>query len=581
VSLLSGLGLNPGESSLTKIVFVIRQLLTWVLRSEPAVFNVLDYGAIADGNGGTPTDNATAFTTCYNDLVANNGGVMYIPKGHYSMSSFPAITTDGVTILGDGRDPNNGTILIHSADGNFISATNATYLKIANLEFNSSIRKTTGFVIVITTCFQTSLTDIRIDNCFDGIHLFKTNGCYMDVVEIRGPLGSRGIILDGDNTARGAGLIMRNVLCDQGYSLGVTSIKTWAISTHFNAGDVVITNGRVYQCSTAGTSANAGTGPSGLPSGTTPDSAFVNTITDGTCQWKFCFDGDLTWLEMGSYAATITIVNAALLEGFRGVLISDAANTGSSFPLFFTAFDMELDHNLGDCMLINAGESFLIADSFISGSLQGRGILTGAAVKGEISLTGNTIGSNWLDGVYIVSGPQRVSIVSNVITTNNIGGTGSAGIFIDNGAKGVAVVANSIGNASSESQAYGINIAAGAGGRLLIADNVITNNTTANMSVGALSGTDNRIHNNIGYNPVGVTGAANVGTSPATITAGPTPETHYLKQTATNTATVAKGGQQVAALINASTYYVVELGPNESYVVTWVTTQPTYTKDVH
>jgi hypothetical protein len=34
-------------------------------------------------------------------------------------------------------------------------------------------------------------------------------------------------------------------------------------------------------------------------------------------------------------------------------------------------------------------------------------------------------------------------------------------------------------------------------------------------------------------------------------------------------------------LKEASTYYVVQLGPNESYVVTWATTQPTFTKDVH
>lgn len=51
-------------------------------------------------------------------------------------------------------------------------------------------------------------------------------------------------------------------------------------------------------------------------------------------------------------------------------------------------------------------------------------------------------------------------------------------------------------------------------------------------------------------------------------------ETHYLKQTATNTATVTKGGQQVATLANSSTYYVI-------YTCTYATTTPTYTKDVH
>src|SRR6202044_915758 len=44
--------------------------------------------------------------------------------------------------------------------------------------------------------------------------------------------------------------------------------------------------------------------------------------------------------------------------------------------------------------------------------------------------------------------------------------------------------------------------------------------------------------NNLGYNPVGVTGPTNVPASPATICAGPAPETHYFLQSATNTATV-------------------------------------------
>lgn len=95
------------------------------------------------------------------------------------------------------------------------------------------------------------------------------------------------------------------------------------------------------------------------------------------------------------------------------------------------------------------------------------------------------------------------------------------------------------------------------------------------------NGIHNVIANNLGYNPIGATAAANVGTSPATVCAGASPETHYLNQSATNTATVTEGSQPIATLANASTYYPVNLGPNECYVVTWATTQPTYTKYVH
>lgn len=114
---------------------------------------------------------------------------------------------------------------------------------------------------------------------------------------------------------------------------------------------------------------------------------------------------------------------------------------------------------------------------------------------------------------------------------------------------------------------------------LAITGNTLTLNTAAITSTS--TGTHNVIKDNPGYNPIGVTAAANVGVSPATITAGPSPETHYVRQNGTNTATIAKGSQQIAALVSATTYYPIELGPNESYIVTWATTQPTYTKDVH
>ena len=90
--------------------------------------------------------------------------------------------------------------------------------------------------------------------------------------------------------------------------------------------------------------------------------------------------------------------------------------------------------------------------------------------------------------------------------------------------------------------------------------------------------------NNLGYNPVGVTGPTNVPTSPATICAGPAPETHYYLQSATNTATVKltnTSGPLIGTMSNATIPVVTNLGPNECEFVTWATTDPTYTKSVH
>jgi hypothetical protein len=96
-----------------------------------------------------------------------------------------------------------------------------------------------------------------------------------------------------------------------------------------------------------------------------------------------------------------------------------------------------------------------------------------------------------------------------------------------------------------------------------------------------LIGAATRAINNVGYNPVGYSGPITVGASPATITAGQSPETHYLTQSATNTAAVTAGGGKALGTLSAGTTLVVQLDPGGTYLVTWTTTAPTYTRYVH
>jgi len=121
-------------------------------------------------------------------------------------------------------------------------------------------------------------------------------------------------------------------------------------------------------------------------------------------------------------------------------------------------------------------------------------------------------------------------------------------------------------------------IAIGAGvGNSIISENIVNGNTTTITD----SGTTNTVIDNLGYNPVGASGPTTVGTSPATITNGASPATYYFLQSATNTATVAQGGHTLGTLSSTTLPLTVDLGPNESVVVTWITTAPTYTVSVH
>lgn len=206
-----------------------------------------------------------------------------------------------------------------------------------------------------------------------------------------------------------------------------------------------------------------------------------------------------------------------------------------------------------------------------------------------LEMTNCMVIANATPGIDIQSGCQDISIIGGVITGNSLSSSGNySGIVASGTVTGLRIEGVRIGptkngvasGTANDTQKYGIDISAAGVTKVQILDNDLNGNVTGRLN-NASTGTNNRIERNAGYNPVGMTAAANVGTSPATITAGASPETHYVRQSATNTATVAKGGRQIHTLAGATTYYQIDLEPNESYVVTWATTQPTYTKHVH
>lgn len=161
--------------------------------------------------------------------------------------------------------------------------------------------------------------------------------------------------------------------------------------------------------------------------------------------------------------------------------------------------------------------------------------------------------------------------VANVFSTS---ATGDA--FLVSGASTGVNVANVVG---LNSTGGGIDIASSA-------DYVHINNgyVSGNGStvLNSSTGTHNVIKNIGGYNPVGLTAGTSTGTSGTSICAGPSPETHYITQSATFNAAVKSGSTTLCTVATATVPCVIDLGPNECYSVAgWSTTQPTYSKFVH
>src|SRR6478672_4972949 len=100
--------------------------LTGVSSSDGRVFNVRDFGALADDQ----TDNTAAFSKCLDALIADGGGQMVLPAGVYRGRivippvSKPIPSWITVEIVGEGEPtPVFGTI------GNFPLQTKGTIVK--------------------------------------------------------------------------------------------------------------------------------------------------------------------------------------------------------------------------------------------------------------------------------------------------------------------------------------------------------------------------------------------------------------------------------------------------------------------
>lgn len=233
-------------------------------------------------------------------------------------------------------------------------------------------------------------------------------------------------------------------------------------------------------------------------------------------------------------------------------------------------------------------ERFYLSNVIASGA-KGHGFLFAGGTV--FSCTACVALVNALDGFHFSSGTSNIRLTnwsaegnsnpSNGGTTNTNDGinlSGSNSNVSITGGRGGLQSSASVAN----SQRYGINVAGSTYAGVQVINNNLLGNVTGTINNPAsLNGSTNSVKDNVGYNPVGLTAGTSTGVSTSTITAGASPETHYITQSATFNAVAKIGATTICTVATATVPCVLELGPNESYTVTWVTTQPTYSKSVH
>lgn len=277
----------------------------------------------------------------------------------------------------------------------------------------------------------------------------------------------------------------------------------------------------------------------------------------------------------------IFVTESDFLFSKHGLKIYPGANQD---VIWFTAHNTYISDSttLDGCVIDTAaatgrilGASF--SQAWFSSAVAGSGVLiantAGGTVDG-IAITDSRVFINGQQGIIVFDG-TNVTIQNNQIIANGLQTANTYnGIVVVGGLNKGIIQGNKIRNngVGLNNQQYAGIFMIGAGDDWLIQNNDLIGNQTAGLVLGGVL-TNSRVEGNAGYNPVGAA-AITVTASPMTYTAGPSPESIYIKGGTITTVTV---GAQTASTVSPCQLY---LGPNEAMVVTY-TVAPTIAKSVH
>jgi hypothetical protein len=480
---------SPGTGATPRTV--ASKLAEWV--------SVTDFGADPTG----VADSTTPVANAYARVVAMGGGTLFFPPGTFSMSSMPTIAQNGVTVQCSGASINGGTRLSKSTTtGDFLVVTGA-HDWIRDCYFAPSVIVTSGYQIKLYGAYHPGISNVRIDYSHNGVYIISSSETHIKDISLRYMFGTAGIFIEGTVSSGTYATTISDYIADNPYPISYgasySTFKTWTTSTAYSVGDVIHNNSSIYVCTTAGTSSNAGTGPSGKPAGaTTPASVFSTDIVDGSAHWEFV-SAEMNWLVAANYSYSLRVNNSSLLEGYVGLLTNDVANTGSSYPKFIEINDLETDHNYSNSVLLNSGLNVAVVNGWFGSSLTASGVNIASGFKGMFSMANSRVMGNAQYGVLLGGGVQNL-ISNNWISTNSIAGSGSFhGIGIAANLTRFIISNNYLGkdaDAGSNLQGYGILLNSGTSDYYNIVNNVCGAENVSGCAFDGGSGTNKTVTGN-------------------------------------------------------------------------------------
>jgi hypothetical protein len=370
-----------------------------------APINVLDYGAVADGNysTGAGTDNTTAFANALASLSTSGGTALYIPSGIYKVSSQLSIP-DAVSIVGDG--PWSSIIFCPNA-----FSTASGLLKIGGT----------------ASGYPTQISNLAV--------LAQAGGC----------TGSA--IVSNKN-----GVFINNVWVS-GFNLGIDFNQTDNFLTNFivelctlgirvTQSDVNISNGSVYACNDGALVSNAGAVGSGAVS--------FSAIRASSCLFTgFVIDS----------AKSVQLVGCSAYHDNASKFVTAGLSIVSSSRVSVDGFQAYIPgggHTTGIGIKCVNAASLTITGGVCQGWLDG--VQTSGAASSNIEINGLVSLTNSRHGINIQGG-DKISVVGCQACFVGAPGGSDSGILSNNSdpTSQHIIVGNIVTQSGGGNQEYGIN----------------------------------------------------------------------------------------------------------------------------
>jgi hypothetical protein len=445
------------------------------------IYDVMAYPFNAVGNG--IADDTAPLNAAIAAAVARPG-IIYLGERIRTVGPVSGLANSNIIIRGRGPF-NGGTIwTAQLAAGQTLCTITGQYSGIENVWIDGLFAATDTVAIRMTT-FRGMLRDLVITRFGGGIDFENSVACKAERIVVTDSYGPWGIRAHGTGGGHNHDTLLFTCVCGTGYPLAIIGDpRVWAPSTAYIVGNLATANGAIWQCSTSGTSAGAGTGPSGLPT-TNPGTVHTTAVADGTAQWVFAM-ADNDWYLHESFAHTFQTVNCGALQGGRGLAIRD---TTGDIPLFSRHYNLQVDHTLDGVIAASGGDVELHTPLIIS-------VLRGSALTLETPVNDWRIVNASIFGI-LLAGIRINGASDGLIDGASIAVIGGGapntrdGIEVLGSASNLVITGCRAGAAESgpTNARYGLSIAAGSDNYAVVGNTFVGNLTGSILNTPGRSST--------------------------------------------------------------------------------------------